>query len=88
MTTTTRFDHSNCDHAKSGNEGKKARAKCRKAHAAEALAAATKKPVVRKARTPRATATPKPKPAVSKTAKKVEPVTLDLSNVDDLIDAS
>lgn len=52
MTTTTRFDHSNCDHPKSGNEGKKARAKCRKAHA-EAAALAAAKP----ARKPRAKAT-------------------------------
>lgn len=87
MTSTTRFDHSNCDHAKSGNEGKKARAKCRKAHAEAALAAAAKKPTVRKARTPRAAAAPK---ATAKAASspKVEPKTLDLSNVDDLMDVS
>lgn len=87
MTTTTRFDHSNCDHAKSGNEGKKARAKCRKAHAAEAAAAAEAKKPVRKARTTTSTrkaATPRAKASAS---PKVEPKTVDLSNVDDLVEA-
>lgn len=42
MTSTTRFDHSNCGHAKSGSEGKKARAACRKAHAKKAEEVATK----------------------------------------------
>lgn len=50
MTTTaknTRFDHTNCKHATSGAEGKKARAKCRKEHA-ELAAKAAKKPAPRK----------------------------------------
>ena len=38
-TTNTRFDHSNCKHARTGAEGKKARAACRKQHAAEAAKA-------------------------------------------------
>lgn len=51
-TKTVRFDHSNCKHAKSGAEGKKARAACRKEHAAKAVKAAAKpnpakKPVTR-----------------------------------------
>lgn len=61
MATTTRFDHSNCGHAKSGSEGKKARAKCRKAHAeaaakelADKKASTTaKRTATRKASTPR-----------------------------------
>jgi hypothetical protein len=44
MATTTRFDHSNCDHPKSGAEGKKARAACRKEMAKKAEAAAKRKP--------------------------------------------
>lgn len=51
MATTTRFDHSNCDHPKSGAEGKKARAICRKEHAkkaAEVAAKPARKPRVRK----------------------------------------
>lgn len=44
MATTTRFDHSNCSHAKSGPEGKKARAACRKEMAKKAEAAAKRKP--------------------------------------------
>jgi hypothetical protein len=60
-TTNVRFDHSKCDHAHSGNEGKKARAKCRKEHAekaAKAAARAEKKPATRTVRksTPRAKA--------------------------------
>jgi hypothetical protein len=43
MTTTVRFDHSKCDHAHSGNEGKKARAKCRKEHAEKAAKAEARK---------------------------------------------
>jgi len=55
--TSTRFDHSNCKHAKSGAEGKKARAACRKEHALKAAAAAK--------RTPR-----KPNPAKATTVRK------------------
>jgi len=76
MTTTTRFDHSNCDHAKSGNEGKKARAICRKAHAKEAEAAAAKKATPRKR-----TATRKaPAAKVSKTPVSVSVSTDDLTD--------
>lgn len=59
-TKNTRFDHSKCNHATSGTEGKKARAACRKAHAleaAKAAAAPAKKP--RKVATPRAKAAAK-----------------------------
>lgn len=64
MATTTRFDHSNCDHAKSGNEGKKARAICRREHAKEAAAAAEKKATPRKRPAAR-------KPAAAKVSKAV-----------------
>lgn len=80
MTTTTRFDHSNCDHAKSGNEGKKARAKCRKAHAEEAAKAATKKPRA----TRKATTTSTPKPRAPRKAKEPVSVSAASSEVDDL----
>jgi hypothetical protein len=60
MATTTRFDHSNCDHAKSGNEGKKARAICRREHAKQAEEAA-KKPVRKRTATR--------KPAAAKVSK-------------------
>ncbi len=50
-TTTTRFDHTNCKHARTGSEGKKARAACRKEHAKPA---ADKKVVTKKVATPRA----------------------------------
>jgi hypothetical protein len=56
-TTNVRFDHSKCDHAKSGNEGKKARAKCRKEHAEKAAKAAAR---ASKATTPKPRATRKP----------------------------
>lgn len=49
---TTRFDHSNCTHAKSGAEGKKARAACRKEHVQKAEEAKTTKKRTRKAATP------------------------------------
>jgi hypothetical protein len=77
MTTTTRFDHSNCDHPKSGAEGKKARAICRKEHAKKALEAATKKPATRK---PRATR----KPAAKVPVSTVEPKVIDMTDVDDI----
>lgn len=51
-TTNTRFDHSNCKHARTGAEGKKARAACRKLHAKEA--AAETKSVSKKPAAPRA----------------------------------
>lgn len=56
-TSTVRFDHSNCKHATSGSEGKKARAACRKEHAAAA------KGTTKKAAKP---AAPKATKAVSK----------------------
>lgn len=68
MATTTRFDHSNCGHPLTGSEGKKARAKCRKAHAEEAAKAAEKKPTARKPRAPRKAAAPKVKTAPAKEA--------------------
>lgn len=80
MTTTTRFDHSNCDHAKSGNEGKKARAKCRKAHAEEAVKAATKKPRA----TRKTTTTAAPKPRAPRKAKEPVSVSAAGNEVDDL----
>lgn len=61
-TKNTRFDHSKCNHATSGTEGKKARAACRKAHAleaAKAAAAPAKKTRTRKVATPRAKAAAK-----------------------------
>lgn len=78
MATTTRFDHSNCNHPKSGSEGKKARAICRKEHAKKAAEVATKKPAARK---PRATRKAPAKASVSTT---VEPKVLDMTDVDDL----
>lgn len=67
-TATTRFDHSNCKHPKSGAEGKKARAACRKEHAAKAAKAAA----------PKKTATSR-KPAAK---KPVAPKVVDLSVVE------
>ena len=77
MTTTTRFDHSLCDHPKSGAEGKKARAACRKARAKAVADAATKKPVARK---PRATRKAPAKASVSTVSPKV----IDMTDVDDI----
>lgn len=71
-TTTVRFDHSNCKHARTGAEGKKARATCRKAHAAEAAKATTKKP-----------ASPRTKRAVKKPAATVSVSVPDVADVDD-----
>jgi hypothetical protein len=78
-TTNTRFDHSNCKHARTGAEGKKARAACRKAHAAEAA-----KATPAKAKTP---ASPRTKRAVKKTVAAVS--VPDTTNVeaDELADA-
>jgi hypothetical protein len=81
MATTTRFDHSNCGHPLTGSEGKKARAKCRKAHAEEAAKAAEGKKPARKAsttakpRAPRKAAAPKAK-ATTAPAKDAEEVDL------------
>jgi hypothetical protein len=82
MTSTTRFDHSNCDHAKSGNEGKKARAKCRKAHA-EAAALAAAKPA-RKPRAKAAVSTTPRKPRVTKAKEPVSVPAADELDVPDL----
>ena len=60
-TTNVRFDHSKCDHAHSGNEGKKARAKCRKEHA-EKAAKAAERAAKASTRTPRAASTKKATP--------------------------
>lgn len=59
MATTTRFDHSNCDHPKSGSEGKKARAICRKEHAKQAAELAAKKPATPRKPRARKPVTPK-----------------------------
>lgn len=65
-TTTVRFDHSNCKHARTGAEGKKARAACRKAHAAESKATtAGKKTTATKTTTARKRAVKKQPVAVA-----------------------
>lgn len=78
-TTTVRFDHSNCKHARTGAEGKKARAACRKAHAAEAKAGTTGK----KATTTRSTAAPR-KRAVKKSTVPAVPTSTD--DIDEMVD--
>lgn len=50
-TKTTRFNHENCKHARTGAEGKKARAACRKQHAEEAKKTTARKPAAAKAAT-------------------------------------
>ena len=66
-TANVRFDHSNCKHARTGAEGKKARAACRKAHAAEAAKVDAKGT---KATTPRKRATRKVAPKATAAAVK------------------
>jgi hypothetical protein len=74
--TSVRFDHSKCDHPHSGNEGKKARAKCRKEHAEKAAKAAAR---AEKASTRKTSTTPKPratrKPAAVKETVPAAPAT-------------
>lgn len=54
-TKTSHFDHSKCKHAKSGAEGKKARAACRKENALKAAKAKpARKPRVKAATAPTA----------------------------------
>ena len=77
-TKTTRFNHENCKHARTGAEGKKARAACRKQHAEEAKATTAKKPNPAK----RTTTAPR------KRAVKKQPVaTVPAVEVDELADA-
>ena len=81
-TTTTRFDHSKCDHPHSGNEGKKARAKCRKEHAEKAAKAEARKakaatPSTRKPSTRRKAAVKETVPAAPP-AEETEDLTADL----------
>jgi len=68
-TSTVRFDHSNCKHATSGSEGKKARAKCRKEHADAAKAGTTKKATKSVSTKSVSKATPKPRAARKTPAK-------------------
>lgn len=68
-TTNVRFDHSKCDHPKSGSEGKKARAKCRKEHAEKAAKAAARASKATTPAKPRATR----KPAAPKVVKETVP---------------
>ena len=69
-TSTVRFDHSNCKHATSGSEGKKARAKCRKEHADAAKAGTTKKATKSvSTKSVSKAATPKPRAARKTPAK-------------------
>ena len=63
-TANVRFDHSNCKHARTGAEGKKARAACRKQHAADAAKAATPKKVTPRKRAVRKAPVPVAVPAV------------------------
>lgn len=64
-TTNTRFDHSQCKHARTGAEGKKARAACRKTHAAEAAKATETKKTVSKPAPRKRAVKKQPVPAVS-----------------------
>lgn len=75
MATTTRFDHTNCKHARTGAEGKKARAACRKAHAEKATKAS-------KVSTPRAKATPKTVSTRTPRKTPVKAQVLDMSKAD------
>lgn len=72
--TTTRFDHSNCKHARTGAEGKKARAACRKQHAEESK------------KTTKATAA-KPSPRKRAVRKPVSVPAAPPAGVDELADA-
>jgi len=68
-TSTVRFDHSNCKHATSGSEGKKARAACRKAHAAEKAGTTKKATKSVSTKSVSKAATPKPRAARKTPAK-------------------
>lgn len=82
-TKTTRFDHSNCKHARTGAEGKKARAACRKAHEAGNKTVA-KKPTATKST---ATKTTPRKRAVKKTPVTVAAPPEETVAVDELDDS-